>query len=69
MSAGERIETQVEVEGQINNSTIRRRFNVPIEGGTRLNLSTLLSDNVLEVSNIDRIFGPSELGRIITGLT
>ncbi|HEY9877958.1 MAG TPA: LamG-like jellyroll fold domain-containing protein [Leptolyngbyaceae cyanobacterium] len=69
MPASDRVDAQVEVEANISGSTIRRRFNVPMEGGTRLKVSTMLSDNVLEVSNIDQVFGPSRQVRMIQDLT
>ncbi|MBE7385180.1 MAG: hypothetical protein F6J95_027720 [Leptolyngbya sp. SIO1E4] len=69
MPAGDRVDAQVEVEAKINGAITRRRFNVPMEGGTRLKLSTMLSDNVLEVANIDQVFGPSRQVRIIQDLT
>jgi hypothetical protein len=48
----------VSVDAVIGGKTVKSTFTVPIDGGARLKLSTILSNGTLGVSRIDRLFGP-----------
>jgi LGFP repeat len=65
--APEHVSAQVQVEAVVGGARIRRRFELPIEGGARLKLSTILTDNALGVSRIDRLFGPARGFQLIRG--
>lgn len=67
LTNGQRVNAQLEVESKINDRMVRRRFEVPLEGGARLKLSNILSQNVLGFSRIDSLFGPSRDAKIIRG--
>lgn len=67
ISTAKRADVQVNVEALIEGSTIQRRFSVPLDGGIRLKLSTILSDNSLSVSRIDHLFGPARKSTVIYG--
>jgi len=49
----------VSVEAVIGGKKIQSTFTVPIDGGARIKLSTILSKGALGVSRIDRLFGPA----------
>jgi hypothetical protein len=57
----------VEVEAKIGSRIVRRGFVVPLQGGMRLKLSTILSQGSLGVSRIDRLFGPARAALVIPG--
>ncbi|MEO8627096.1 MAG: LamG-like jellyroll fold domain-containing protein [Betaproteobacteria bacterium] len=56
----------VTVEGMVGAKRIRSQFDVPMAGGIRIKPASILSENVLTFSRIDRIFGrPLSTGRIV----
>jgi hypothetical protein len=57
----------IEVEAQVGNRVVHRRFAVPLEGGARVKLSTILSQGSLGVSRIDQLFGPTRGVQVIPG--
>ena len=67
LTGGERTDARVVVNAVINGSEIRRFFQLPLEGGMRLKLSNVLSQNILSVSRIDKLLGPGRDVKIITG--
>lgn len=50
---------RVSITGTIAGRTIDRSYTIPVEGGFRLSVASVLSHDVLGVSRIDRLFGPS----------
>jgi hypothetical protein len=55
----------VSVEATISGKRIKSTFTVPLDGGARLKLSTILSRGSLGISRIDRLFGPAKEVRMI----
>jgi hypothetical protein len=66
LTGGERAEAQVEVNAVIDKKAIRRSFQLPLEGGVRLKLSSVLSQGTLSVSRIDKLLAPGRDVKIIT---
>jgi LGFP repeat len=58
MGAAQQAKVPVNVEAVISGRTTRRKFTLPIEQGVRLKLSSLITENELGFSRIDRLFGP-----------
>jgi hypothetical protein len=67
LTNGQRVEAHVNIESRVSGRLLRRGFNVPLEGGTRLKLSSILSQNLLGVSRIDTLFGPGKDQKLIRG--
>jgi hypothetical protein len=65
IAGGTRVDARVEVTAVIDRKTIRRSFRLPLEGGTRLKLSNVLSQRALGVSRIDNLLGPARDTEII----
>jgi hypothetical protein len=55
----------VKVEAVIGGKKMSEKFTVPMDGGARLKLSTVLSKGALGVSRIDKLFGPAKEVRLI----
>jgi hypothetical protein len=66
ITGGARVDARVEVTAVIDRKTIRRSFELPLEGGARLKLSNVLSQRTLGVSRIDNLLGPARDVQIIT---
>ncbi len=58
VSMGRQINASVLVDAVIGGKIIKRRFNLPLKGGVRIKLPSLLSENALNFSRIDQLFGP-----------
>lgn len=68
VSIGQRINASVLVDAVIEGKIIKRRFNLPLQGGVRIKLPSLLTENALNFSRIDQLFGPVRgTGRIQGG--
>jgi len=67
LTQAQRVNAPVSIDAVIDGRTVKRRFNIPLEGGTRVKLSTILGDNAIAVSTIDNIFGPSRDATVIRG--
>jgi hypothetical protein len=59
LAGGAEANARVSITGTVGGRTIGGSYTIPVEGGFRLNVATLISHNVLGVSRIDRLFGPS----------
>jgi hypothetical protein len=66
ITGGTHVDARVEVTAVIDRKIIRRSFQLPLDGGTRLKLSNVLSQRTLGVSRIDNLLGPAREGEIIT---
>lgn len=60
VTTGAAANAAVSVEATIAGKKIQSDFTVPLDGGARLKLSTILSRGSLGVSRIDRLFGPAK---------
>jgi hypothetical protein len=67
VTAAERVNARVTVNAKIGGQVIKRNFNLPLEGGARVKLSSLLSDNQVSVAKIDRVFGTVLSSKVIRG--
>ena len=59
VAAGGRVELPVLLQMNVGGRIQERRFRVPMEGGVRLQLSTVLSTGDLSISRIAQLFGPA----------
>ena len=57
----------VSIDGVIGGKKVSKKFSVPLEGGARIKLSTILSKGSLGVSRIDKLFGPAKEVHLIDG--
>jgi len=55
----------VEIEAVIAGKSVRRQFDLPLDGGARVKLSTMLAQDSVAVSKIDQLFGPGREAKVI----
>jgi hypothetical protein len=55
------------IDAVIGGTRIRRLFNLPVDGGVRVDVSPALGENVLGASRIDALFAPSQDATTIPG--
>jgi hypothetical protein len=66
--AGEgRATTRVNIDAEVDGHKVQRSFTVPIEGGVRVNPASIMAQNTLDVSRIERLFGPAIAREVIQG--
>ena len=56
---GQRASANVSIDAKVDGRSVKRSFAVPIEGGIRVNPASVLAESRLDVSRIDRLFGPA----------
>ncbi len=58
----------VYIEAVIEGKKIKRQFNIPLDGGVRIKPTSVLNENLLTISKIDRIFGPTLKTDVLRGI-
>jgi hypothetical protein len=65
VALGQQVTVPVVIEGSIGGRVIQRAFQLPLEGGARVNISDALAGGGLSVSKIDRLYAPARETTVI----
>jgi len=61
------VNVDVNLDAVIDGQKVTRKFRMPFEGGARIRVANMLTENELAFSRIDNLFGPPLEGKIIKG--